>query len=467
MRLDPLSRSAAEQAALVREGRLSARELVDAALAAIERGPGAQRVRAHLPGARARGGRRDRPRRPAPAGRRADRDQGPHRAHRGPADRQRQPLARRLGARRRLRAGGAAARGRRDRRRQDQHARVGDAARHRARALRPGAQPVGPGADHRRLLGRQRRRGRGRHGRRSRTATTPAARSASRRPAAASSGSSRPASACRSAPSWPRSRASASTACSRARCATPRSRSTCSRATGPSTPLGPPLPPPPFAEAAAVAPHPLRIRLCTTRAGRRRGRARVRRRRPRARPPCSSRSGTRSTSGRPTGRTRSSPGTGWRRARAMFQAPDRALRRARRPRARPRADGARHARAARRAVTPEAHARGDRGPEGVRAARARLLAPRLDPAHARRCRCSRARSAASGRSSAIRFSTFLRPFNVTGQPAISLPLHRTPDGVPVGVQLAGPVGSEARLLSLAGQLEAAAPWPLTADARAG
>ena len=60
-----------------------------------------------------------------------------------------------------------------------------------------------------------------------------------------------------------------------------------------------------------------------------------------------------------------------------------------------------------------------------------------------------------------RFSTFLRPFNVTGQPAISLPLHRTGDGIPVGVQLAGPVGSEARLLSLAGQLEAAAPWPLT------
>ena len=37
MRLDPLSRSAAEQAAMVREGRLSARELVDASLAAIER----------------------------------------------------------------------------------------------------------------------------------------------------------------------------------------------------------------------------------------------------------------------------------------------------------------------------------------------------------------------------------------------------------------------------------------------
>jgi amidase len=64
-----------------------------------------------------------------------------------------------------------------------------------------------------------------------------------------------------------------------------------------------------------------------------------------------------------------------------------------------------------------------------------------------------------------RFSTFLRPFNVTGQPAVSLPLHRTPEGIPVGVQLVGPVGSEARLLSLAGQLEAAGV--LRAAARAG
>ena len=67
----------------------------------------------------------------------------------------------------------------------------------------------------------------------------------------------------------------------------------------------------------------------------------------------------------------------------------------------------------------------------------------------------------------VRFSAFTRPFNVTGQPAISLPLHRTHDGVPVGVQLAGPVGSEARLLSVAAQLEQAAPWPLTAAVRAG
>ena len=67
----------------------------------------------------------------------------------------------------------------------------------------------------------------------------------------------------------------------------------------------------------------------------------------------------------------------------------------------------------------------------------------------------------------VRHSVFTRPFNITGQPAISLPLHRTSAGVPVGVQLAGPVGSEARLLSVAGQLEQAAPWPLTAAVRAG
>jgi len=65
----------------------------------------------------------------------------------------------------------------------------------------------------------------------------------------------------------------------------------------------------------------------------------------------------------------------------------------------------------------------------------------------------------------VRFSTFLRPFNVTGQPAISLPVHQTHDGVPVGVQLVGPAGSEGRLLSLAGQLEAAGA--LRAAARAG
>jgi Asp-tRNA(Asn)/Glu-tRNA(Gln) amidotransferase A subunit family amidase len=53
---------------------------------------------------------------------------------------------------------------------------------------------------------------------------------------------------------------------------------------------------------------------------------------------------------------------------------------------------------------------------------------------------------------------FTYPYNCTGQPAISLPLGMTSDGLPIGVQLVGPPRGEQVILDLALQLQEAMPW---------
>jgi Asp-tRNA(Asn)/Glu-tRNA(Gln) amidotransferase A subunit family amidase len=56
------------------------------------------------------------------------------------------------------------------------------------------------------------------------------------------------------------------------------------------------------------------------------------------------------------------------------------------------------------------------------------------------------------------FSPFTVWFNLTGQPAMALPLGRSASGLPVAVQLVAAHGGEATLFRLAAQLEAAKPW---------
>jgi len=56
------------------------------------------------------------------------------------------------------------------------------------------------------------------------------------------------------------------------------------------------------------------------------------------------------------------------------------------------------------------------------------------------------------------FSPYTALYNVTGQPSMSVPLHSTEDGLPVGVMFSARFGDEATLFRLASQLEKASPW---------
>jgi amidase len=55
-------------------------------------------------------------------------------------------------------------------------------------------------------------------------------------------------------------------------------------------------------------------------------------------------------------------------------------------------------------------------------------------------------------------AAYTSPWNACGFPALNLPVFTTPSGIPVGVQLVGPLGSEALLLQVAAAVEPVAGW---------
>jgi amidase len=62
------------------------------------------------------------------------------------------------------------------------------------------------------------------------------------------------------------------------------------------------------------------------------------------------------------------------------------------------------------------------------------------------------------------FMPYTPLFNVTGQPSMSVPLHWTPNGLPVGMHFIAGLGEDAILFRLAAQLEQVQPWSHKAPA---
>jgi len=63
-----------------------------------------------------------------------------------------------------------------------------------------------------------------------------------------------------------------------------------------------------------------------------------------------------------------------------------------------------------------------------------------------------------GPGGVFEYSPFCATFNASGQPAASVPLHWTEDGLPIGIHLAAAYGEDATLIALCAELEQAAPW---------
>ncbi|GAB3103677.1 amidase [Aestuariicella hydrocarbonica] len=87
-----------------------------------------------------------------------------------------------------------------------------------------------------------------------------------------------------------------------------------------------------------------------------------------------------------------------------------------------------------------------------------LLSPTLATPPVKLGKLSLNQDNASYEREAINASAFTMLYNATGQPAMSVPLHWTESGLPVGVMFAGRYGEEYTLLQLAARLEKAQPW---------